>query len=159
MWCCEAHVCADVSEESISSVIRLEKYQRNRKTILLTTKALTSLSIISSGITEKIGSSVTSLSTRATLRHIPEVGVLRSHLRGNLKPYLWYWWLHSKDNTYTFRGFSKGMKNVVFWDVTPCGSFRKQRFRGTYRLHRQGDRSRRDRTNAARKYFVAYFGF
>jgi hypothetical protein len=24
------------------------------------------------------------------------------------------------------------MKNAVFWDVTPCGSFKNRRFRGKY---------------------------
>jgi hypothetical protein len=27
------------------------------------------------------------------------------------------------------------MKNVVFWDVIPCGSCKCRRFGGTYRLH------------------------
>jgi hypothetical protein len=27
------------------------------------------------------------------------------------------------------------MKNAVFWDVTPCGSYKNGRFGGTYRLH------------------------
>jgi hypothetical protein len=27
------------------------------------------------------------------------------------------------------------MKNGVFWDVTPCGSCKNRRFRGTSRLH------------------------
>jgi hypothetical protein len=26
-------------------------------------------------------------------------------------------------------------KNVVFWDVTPYGSYKNRRFGGTYRLH------------------------
>jgi hypothetical protein len=30
------------------------------------------------------------------------------------------------------------MKNVVFWDVTPCGSSKSRRFGGTCRLHHQG---------------------
>jgi hypothetical protein len=30
-------------------------------------------------------------------------------------------------------------KNVVFWDVTPCGSCTKRRFGGTYSLHYQGN--------------------
>jgi hypothetical protein len=29
------------------------------------------------------------------------------------------------------------MKNAVFWDVTLCGSCKKRRFGGTYRLHHQ----------------------
>jgi hypothetical protein len=31
------------------------------------------------------------------------------------------------------------MKNSVFWDVTPCGSCKKRRFGGNYRLHHQWD--------------------
>jgi hypothetical protein len=34
------------------------------------------------------------------------------------------------------------MKDGVFWDVTPCGSCKNQRFGGTYRLHHQGDKNR-----------------
>jgi hypothetical protein len=32
-------------------------------------------------------------------------------------------------------------KNVIFWDVTPCGSCKNRRFGGTYRLHHQGDKN------------------
>jgi hypothetical protein len=42
-----------------------------------------------------------------------------------------------------FEGFTAvTMKNGVFWDVTPCGSCKNQRFGGTYRLHHQGDKNR-----------------
>jgi hypothetical protein len=34
------------------------------------------------------------------------------------------------------------MKNVVFWDVTPCGSCKNRRFGGTWRLLHQGDKNR-----------------
>jgi hypothetical protein len=35
-------------------------------------------------------------------------------------------------NTYlTATIFCGSMKNAVFWDVTPCGSFNNQGFRGT----------------------------
>jgi hypothetical protein len=37
------------------------------------------------------------------------------------------------------------MKNGVFWDVTPCGSCNNLRFGGTYRLHYQDDKNRRER--------------
>jgi hypothetical protein len=37
------------------------------------------------------------------------------------------------------------MKNVIFWDVTPCGSCKNRRFGGTYRLHQQGRMSQRAR--------------
>jgi hypothetical protein len=33
------------------------------------------------------------------------------------------------------------MKNGVFWDVTPCGSCKNRRFRGTWRLLYQGDKN------------------
>jgi hypothetical protein len=34
------------------------------------------------------------------------------------------------------------MKNVVYWDVTPCGSCKDRRFEGTYRFHHQGGKNR-----------------
>jgi hypothetical protein len=34
------------------------------------------------------------------------------------------------------------MKNVVFWDVTPCRSCMNRRFVGTYRFHLQGRNQR-----------------
>jgi hypothetical protein len=33
------------------------------------------------------------------------------------------------------------LKNVVFCDVTPCGSFKNRRIGGTYRLHYQCDKN------------------
>jgi hypothetical protein len=39
------------------------------------------------------------------------------------------------------------MENVVFWFVMPCGFCKKGCFGGTYRLHHQGDKVRRDRNN------------
>jgi hypothetical protein len=32
----------------------------------------------------------------------------------------------------------KTVKNIVFWDVAPCGSGLNRRFGGTFRLHLQG---------------------
>jgi hypothetical protein len=43
-------------------------------------------------------------------------------------------------------------KNAVFWDVTPCGSCKNQRYVGTYRLHHQGDKNRRVRSNIMTNY-------
>jgi hypothetical protein len=40
------------------------------------------------------------------------------------------------------------MKNGVFWDITPCGSFNNRRFRETYRLLHQGDKNRWISNNA-----------
>jgi hypothetical protein len=33
------------------------------------------------------------------------------------------------------------LKNGVFWDVTPCGSCKNRRFRGTQRLLHQDDKN------------------
>jgi hypothetical protein len=38
------------------------------------------------------------------------------------------------------------MKNAVFWDVTPCSSCVNRRFGGTYRLHLQGRKIRKQGT-------------
>jgi hypothetical protein len=37
------------------------------------------------------------------------------------------------------------IKNVVFWDVAPCGSREKRYFGGTCRLHLQGRKIRKRR--------------
>jgi hypothetical protein len=37
------------------------------------------------------------------------------------------------------------MKNAVFKDLAPYGSFKSRHFGGTFRLHHQGDKNRRDR--------------
>jgi hypothetical protein len=52
-----------------------------------------------------IGSSETSVLTRATWRHIPKVGLLETFLV-----------------QFKLKNKKGKMKNVVFWDVTPCGS-------------------------------------
>jgi hypothetical protein len=41
------------------------------------------------------------------------------------------------------------MKNGVFWVVTPCGSCKNRRFRGTWRLLHQGDKNRLTRNNTS----------
>jgi hypothetical protein len=33
--------------------------------------------------------------------------------------------------------------DAIFWDVTPLGSCKNQRFGGKYRLHRQGRKNQR----------------
>jgi hypothetical protein len=38
-----------------------------------------------------------------------------------------------------------GVKNAVFWVVTPCDSYINRRFGGPYPLHHQGDNNRRAR--------------
>jgi hypothetical protein len=44
------------------------------------------------------------------------------------------------------------MKKVAFWDVTLCGSCKKRRFGGTYRLHPQVHKNRRARNNISSKW-------
>jgi hypothetical protein len=43
------------------------------------------------------------------------------------------------------------MKNVVFWDVAPCGSCVNRRFEGMYRLHIQGRKIRERGTSMSRR--------
>jgi hypothetical protein len=48
----------------------------------------------------------------------------------------------------------KIIKNGVFWVVTPCGSCKKRRFGGTWRLLHQGDKIGELGTTQAAKYLV-----
>jgi hypothetical protein len=41
------------------------------------------------------------------------------------------------------------MKNVVFWDVFPCGSCKNRRFGGAYRLHPQDENNQRAKNTLA----------
>jgi hypothetical protein len=34
------------------------------------------------------------------------------------------------------------MMIIIFWEMTPCGSYKNRRFGGSYRLHLQGERVR-----------------
>jgi hypothetical protein len=34
------------------------------------------------------------------------------------------------------------MMIIIFWEMTPCGSYKNRRFGGSYRLHFQGARVR-----------------
>jgi hypothetical protein len=45
-------------------------------------------------------------------------------------------------------------KNVVFWDVTPCGYSNNRRFRGTYRRHHQGDKNRQARNVSETSFLI-----
>jgi hypothetical protein len=69
----------------------------------------------------------------------------------------WYWYFPDIDtplilpvilcadlnrNWFSFRSPRLNLKNVVFCDVTPCGSCNIWRFRVNQRLHHQGDKNR-----------------
>jgi hypothetical protein len=52
----------------------------------------------------------------------------------------------SEEHIVSFRGtriseLGTTLKNGVFWDVTPCGFCKNQRFGGTHRLLLQGDKN------------------
>jgi hypothetical protein len=39
------------------------------------------------------------------------------------------------------------LKNTVYWNVTPCGSYKNRRLGGTYHLHHRGEKNQRARKN------------
>jgi hypothetical protein len=43
------------------------------------------------------------------------------------------------------------VKNVIFWDVTLCGSCKNQHFGGMYHLHHPGERNQQTRNNVISK--------
>jgi hypothetical protein len=43
------------------------------------------------------------------------------------------------------------MRNVVFWDMKPCGTCKNRRFGGMYRLHRQDEKNLRARITVSNK--------
>jgi hypothetical protein len=111
-----ALVRANILEERIASIIKVTRISK-LGTMLVTANVVLSSPILVTLMMEAIRSSETSVLTRATQRNMTE--------------------------DVRFEVFKAGtMKNGVFWDVTPCGSCKNRRFRGTLRLLHQGDKNR-----------------
>jgi amino acid permease len=57
--------------------------------------------------------------------------------------------------------FKRNLKNIVFWDVSPCGSCRNRRFGRTYRLHLHGENNQRTKATLAIvnmfQFFVCFY--
>jgi hypothetical protein len=107
-----ALVRADVSEEHITSNIRLTRIELGRMLavtsnrypqrvqLLKTANVIPSSPILVTLMMEEICSTETSFLTRPTRRNIPEDGILHSHSRENLKSYvaLTVWAMERRSN-------------------------------------------------------------
>jgi hypothetical protein len=91
IWLRMAFVRTDVSEKNVASIImvtRTEVFIHSLLLLLVTANVARSSPILLTLIMEAVFSSITSVPTRTTRSHIPEDGILHSHLRENLKSYI-----------------------------------------------------------------------
>jgi hypothetical protein len=92
MLCRVALVRTDVSEEHITSIIRVKRIALSSVLQLrVIAKIVLSSLILFTLMMEAICSSETSILTRAKRHNIPEYGILHSHRRKNLKSYIIEW--------------------------------------------------------------------
>jgi hypothetical protein len=85
MWRRADLVLTDVSEKHIASISRVEK---SASRLQSSAHAGSSLADVSTLKMEAIRSSETSAHTISARSHIPQDGILHSHRRENLKPYI-----------------------------------------------------------------------
>jgi hypothetical protein len=93
MWCSVAIVRIDVSEERISSIIRMKRiseliFLRSVLWLPDTANVVLSSLIVFTLMMEAIRPSEKSVLAWVTRRHIPEDGILHSHRLENLKSYV-----------------------------------------------------------------------